>query len=84
MRFMAQKTRTAQKAEKSAWQINNQIKKKQWGKAVNHKERNLTQVGKRRRRRKRREGKNRKLGTGDMQRKVITQIKPEVDVRKEG
>lgn len=45
MRFMAQKTRTAPQAEKSAWQINNQIKKKQWVKAVNHKERNLTQVG---------------------------------------
>lgn len=46
MRLMAQKTRTAPQAEKSAWQINNQIKKKQWVKAVNHKERNLKQVGK--------------------------------------
>lgn len=45
MRFMAQKTRTAPQAEKSAWKINNQIKKKQWVKAVDYKEHNLTQVG---------------------------------------
>lgn len=73
MRFMAQKTRTAPQAEKSAWKINNQIKKKQWVKAVDYKEHNLTQVGKK----EGEKGKNGTLGTGDMQRKVITKIKPE-------
>lgn len=52
MRFMAQKTRTAPQAEKSAWKINNQIKKKQWVKAVDYKEHNLTQVGEKKKEKK--------------------------------
>lgn len=76
MRFMAQKTRTAPQAEKSAWKINNQIKKKQWVKAVDYKEHNLTRVGKKEEGEK---GKNGTLGTGGNY-----QNKTGVDVREEG